>query len=110
MAILRDKIIKVSEVKPEDKMIKNITGSMMSIQIDGNATLSMKGAHTNFESDEFYDIAMINMTTLGKTTQASEPGLYMVIVEGIDEIKTWFNSNEIKKIQKKNKDFVGLLK
>lgn len=33
-----------------------------------------------------------------------------VFNEGIDEIKTWFNSNEIKKIQKENKDFVGLLK
>lgn len=95
MAILRDKIIKVSEAKPEDKMIKNITGSMMSIQIDGNATLSMKGAHANFESDEFYDIAMINMTTLEKTTQASEPGLYMVIVEGIDEMKLEFSGDGV---------------
>ena len=33
-----------------------------------------------------------------------------VFNEGIDEIKTWFNLNEIKKIQKENKDFVGLLK
>lgn len=33
-----------------------------------------------------------------------------VFNEGINEIKTWFNSNEIKNIQKTNKDFVGLLK
>lgn len=95
MAILRDKTIKVSEAKPNDKTIRNITGSMMSIQIDGNATLSMKGAHANFESDEFYDIAMINMTSLEKTTQISEPGLYMVIVEGIDEMRLEFGGDGV---------------
>lgn len=95
MAILRDKTINVSSAQESDKTIKNITGGMMSIQIDGNATLSMKGAHANFDSEEFYDIAMINMTTLGKSTQATEPGLYMVIVEGLDEMKLEFGGEGI---------------
>ena len=35
------------------------------------------------------------MTTLEKTTQASEPGLYMVIVEGIDEMKLEFSGDGV---------------
>lgn len=87
MGILRDKTINTSSMVESDKFIKNILGSSMSIQIDGGAKLSMKGAHANFESENFYTIAMINMSTLEKVAEASAPGLYLVVVEGIDEIQ-----------------------
>ena len=87
MEILRDKTINAGTVKPQDKIIKNITGNTMSIQIDGDAKLSMKGFHANFESNNSYAIALINMTTLDKVTETTTPGLYLAIVEGIDEME-----------------------
>ena len=87
MEILRDKIIDTSKMTSKDKIIKNITGNTMSIQIDGDAKLSMKGSHANFESNESYAIALINMTTLDKVTETSAPGLYLAVVEGIDEME-----------------------
>ncbi len=95
MEILRDKTINTGDAKPQDKIIKNITGNTMSIQIDGDAKLSMKGSHANFESEQSYAIAMINMTTLDKVTETTTPGLYLVIVEGIDEIQLDFSGNGI---------------
>ena len=87
MEILRDKIIDTSKMTSKDKIIKNITGNTMSIQIDGSAKLSMKGSHANFESNESYAIALINMTTLDKVTETNAPGLYLAVVEGIDEME-----------------------
>ena len=87
MEILRDKIIDTSKMTSKDKIIKNITGNTMSIQIDGDAKLSMKGSHANFESNNSYAIALINMTTLDKVTETTAPGLYLAIVEGIDEME-----------------------
>lgn len=95
MEILRDKTINTGDAKPQDKIIKNITGNTMSIQIDGDAKLSMKGSHANFESEQSYAIAIINMTTLDKVTETTTPGLYLVIVEGIDEIQLDFSGNGI---------------
>lgn len=68
MGILRDKTIDTTKAKPSDKLIKNITGSTMSIQIDGDIQLSMKGSHANFDTDKSYDIALINMSSLDKMT------------------------------------------
>ena len=87
MEILRDKIIDTSKMTSKDKIIKNITGNTISIQIDGEVKLSMKGSHANFESNESYAIALINMTTLDKVTETSAPGLYLAVVEGIDEME-----------------------
>ena len=87
MEILRDKIIDTSKMTSKDKIIKNITGNTISIQIDGDAKLSMKGSHANFESNNSYAIALINMTTLDKVTETTAPGLYLAIVEGIDEME-----------------------
>ena len=87
MEILRDKIIDTSKMTSKDKIIKNITGNTISIQIDGDAKLSMKGSHANFESNNSYAIALINMTTLDKVTETTTPGLYLAIVEGIDEME-----------------------
>ena len=87
MEILTDKIIDTSKMTSKDKIIKNITGNTMSIQIDGDAKLSMKGSHANFESNESYAIALINMTTLDKVTETKAPGLYLAVVEGIDEME-----------------------
>ena len=87
MEILRDKIIDTSKMTLKDKIIKNITGNTMNIQIDGDAKLSMKGSHANFESNNSYAIALINMTTLDKVTETTTPGLYLAIVEGIDEME-----------------------
>ena len=95
MEILRDKIIDTSKMTSKDKIIKNITGNTISIQIDGDAKLSMKGSHANFESNESYAIALINMTTLDKVIETTAPGLYLVIVEGIDEIQLDFSGNGI---------------
>ena len=95
MEILRDKIIDTSKMTSKDKIIKNITGNTISIQIDGEVKLSMKGSHANFESNNSYAIALINMTTLDKVTETTTPGLYLVIVEGIDEIQLDFSGNGI---------------
>ena len=95
MEILRDKTINTGNAKPQDKIIKNITGNTISIQIDGEVKLSMKGSHANFESNESYAIALINMTTLDKVIETTAPGLYLVIVEGIDEIQLDFSGNGI---------------
>ena len=95
MEILRDKIIDTSKMTSKDKIIKNITGNTISIQIDGEVKLSMKGSHANFESNESYAIALINMTTLDKVIETTAPGLYLVIVEGIDEIQLDFSGNGI---------------
>lgn len=86
MITLRDKTIDLASIKEEDKKIKNIIGSTFSFQIDGSATLSVNGSHSNFDSDQEYALAVVNMTTLDKTTSASGPGIFMVVVTGIDEV------------------------
>lgn len=93
MAILRDRFIDTTNVKEEDKIIKNITGSTMSIQIDGGATISLRGSHSNFESDEDYALALVNMTTLATSATATSPGIYLSIIEGIDEIQLEIGGN-----------------
>lgn len=82
--VLRQNTIELNNIKEEDKIIKNIKGSTLSIQVDGSGTLSLKGRH--YESDQTYDLGLINMTTLSKTTAVSSPGIYLAILEGIDEI------------------------
>ena len=86
MVILRDKTIDVASMTDNDKIIKNITGSTLSFQVDSDVTMSVNGSHSNFESDEDYSLAIVNMSTLDKTTSTSGPGIYMVIVTGIDEV------------------------
>ena len=86
MVILRDNTIDTANISEDDKKIKNITGSTLSFQIDGSATLSVNGSHANFDSDQEYALAVVNMTSLDKTTSASGPGIFMVVVTGIDEV------------------------
>ena len=95
MEILRDKTINAGTVKQQDKIIKNITGNTMSIQIDGDAKLSMKGSHANFESNNSYAIALINMTTLDKVTETTTPGLYLDIIEEKDEKELEINGSGV---------------
>lgn len=95
MGILRDKTIDTTKAKPSDKLIKNITGSTMSIQIDGDIQLSMKGSHANFDTNKSYDIALINMSSLDKMTVTTGSGLYLVVVEGIDRVELSFSGNGI---------------
>ena len=52
MVILRDNTIDMANISEDDKKIKNITGSTLSFQIDGSATLSVNGSHANFDSDQ----------------------------------------------------------
>lgn len=86
MVILRDKTIDVASMTDNDKIIKNITGSTLSFQVDGDAIISVNGSHSNFDSDDEYALAIVNMTTLDKTTSTSGPGIFLVIVTGIDEV------------------------
>lgn len=90
---LRDKLIDTSKITDSDKLITNITGDTLSVQVDGTATVLFKGSHANFPSDEFYPIALINMTTLEKVTTTSGPGLYVGIIEGMDEITLDISGN-----------------
>ena len=59
----------------------------MSFEFDGFDILYMIFSHANFESNNSYAIALINMTTLDKVTETTTPGLYLAIVEGIDEME-----------------------
>lgn len=86
MAILRDRTIDTTNVQEADKVIRNVLGSTMSIQVDGSATISLRGSHSNFDSTASYAIALVNMTTLETSATASDAGLYLAIIEGVDEI------------------------
>lgn len=80
MAILRDKTIDVASIKEEDKIIKNINGSSLSIQVDGSVAVDLKGQHTNFNSDTYYSIGLVNLSTLEKVSTIEGLGLYMAII------------------------------
>ena len=86
MIILRDKTIDLASITDDENIIRNITGSTLSFQIDGDATLSVNGSHSNFESENDYALAIVNMTTLDKSPSVTGPGIFMVIVTGIDEV------------------------
>lgn len=83
---LRDKTIDVSKMTNADKVIKGVRGSTLSLQVDGNVNLTLKGSHENFESSQYYTIGVINMTTMAKATSITGAGLYLAIIEGLDEI------------------------
>lgn len=83
---LRDKTIDISKMTNVDKVIKGVRGSILSLQVDGNVNLTLKGSHENFVSDKYYPISVINMTTMEKATSITEKGLYLAIIEGLDEI------------------------
>lgn len=84
--VLRDKTINTSNITDSDKIIKGVRGSTLSIQVDGNVNLTLKGSHENFISSQYYTIGVVNMTTMQKMTSITGAGLYLVIIEGLDEI------------------------
>lgn len=87
MTTLRNITIDLSKVKKEDKFIRRITGDMLSIQLDSPISLTVKGSHKNFDEGNMYPLAIINMTTLAKSTTVEEAGVYSVMVSGIDEVE-----------------------
>ena len=87
MATLRDRTIKASNVTEKDKYIKNIQGTSLNIQVDGSCKLSISGGHSNTIEGPNYALTGINMSTLEKVSNISSPGLYLFIIEGLDEIE-----------------------
>lgn len=83
---IRDNTIHLTNVKDSDKVIRNVKGSTLSLHIDGEVSLTLRGSHENFDSIQAYPIAIVNMSTLEKNTIVSEAGLYLAIIDGLDEI------------------------
>ena len=87
MTTLRDVTIDLNNLKEEDKYLRRISGDMLSIQLDSPISLTVKGSHKNFDEGNMYPLAIINMTTLAKSTTINEAGVYNVMISGIDEIE-----------------------
>lgn len=87
MTTLREKTIDVSNMTENDKIIRNISGDTLSFQVDDNMTITLKGRHIGMKSDNYYNLGVINLTTLTKEEQISAAGLYSTIIEGVDEVK-----------------------
>ena len=87
MTTLRDVTIDLNNLKEEDKYLRRISGDMLSIQLDSPISLAIKGSHKNFDEGNMYPLAIINMTTFEKSTTVNEPGVYNVMISGIDEIE-----------------------
>lgn len=87
MAILRDKTIDASNVTDSDKYIKGIQGSSLSIQVDGSVKLSVSGGHSNTVDGPNYSLMGVNMSTLAKVSNITSAGIYLFIIEGLDEVE-----------------------
>lgn len=83
--VLREQTIDTDKMTENDKSIKNVFGDVLTIQVDGSAELTITGKNT--ELDDYYDIGLVNMTTLSKESSISSPGYYMAIITGLDDIK-----------------------
>ena len=85
--IVRQGTIKIGEAKPEELIIKNFgeASSTFSIQVD-NGSVSLKAKHrNNYDTEEIYPLAMIDMSNFN-TVKTATNGLFMTVLDGIDEI------------------------
>ena len=63
MITLRQKTIDLASVTEADKKIKTIGGNSLSIQVDGNVELELKGKHSDFNSNASYKLGILNLST-----------------------------------------------
>lgn len=87
MLTLREKTIDLSNLKDEDKILNRLSGNILSIQTDSAATIGIKGSHRNFDGEEMHPLTFIDMGTLSKISSITSPGIYMVLITGLDEVE-----------------------
>lgn len=86
MIVLREKIIDLSAVTEADQLIKNVSGSTLSLQLDGVGEITVMGSVQGGKDAIKYPLAIINMSTLNMNTTVSERGIYTVSIDGIEEV------------------------
>lgn len=86
MIVLREKIIDLSAVTETDKLIRKVSGSTLNLQLDGVGEITVMGSVQGGKDAIKYPLAIVNMSTMSINTTVSEKGIYMVSIDGIEEI------------------------
>ena len=87
MTTLRNKIIDLKNIKEDDKIMSRLRGEVLSIQVDGEASISIKGSHNNFDRKDMHSLSFVDMGTLSKISTISKSGIYLVLTAGLDEVE-----------------------
>ena len=82
---LEERFIDLTKVSPEELLFKKVQGGSLSIQVDGEASITLMGKHSELET--FYNVGVINLTTLGKQSSITGAGIYFCAVTGMDLVK-----------------------
>lgn len=83
------KFFNAVEEQQESNVLKNGIGSILILQVEGNASLfeiKVEGSIDN-ESNEYYDIAVINNENFEVKNKIENIGIYTVGVDGYSNIK-----------------------
>lgn len=86
MSTIRSNTIILEKLKEEDKIIDSIRGDSLSIQVDGEMTVAIKGQHTDFDTQNSYNIGLVDLSTLEKVPTIKKAGVYLALIEGLDRI------------------------
>lgn len=85
MSIIFSRKIDLSNYDPTELVIGNTNGGQLTIQIDGAATLAVKGKH--IQSETYVNLGVVNATTFDVTDSITNPGIYNVDISDVDNIK-----------------------
>ncbi len=85
MSIIFSRKIDLSNYDPSELLIGNTNGGQLTVQVDGAATLAVKGKH--IQSGTYVDLGVINATTFDVTSSIDNPGIYNVDISDVDNIE-----------------------
>lgn len=78
-------IIDLSNYTEEDLIVKKLQYGLVAIQVEGSATVSIKGKTSAL--DDYVNLCVINLGTLTKSNNIAGAGAYLCGVNGLDELK-----------------------
>lgn len=85
MRTIQEKTINLANIASGDLFIKKAEGDTLYIQVEGSASISVKGK--NSEIDAYVMVPAINMSTFAKSDNITEEGFYMCVIGGLDQIE-----------------------
>lgn len=85
MRTIQEKTIDLANIASEDLLIKRAEGDTLYIQVEGSASISVKGK--NSEIDAYVMVPAINMSTFAKLNNITEAGYYMCLISGLDQVE-----------------------
>lgn len=82
--MFQEKVIDLSNYKPEDLIISGIQGGILSATTEGSPIVMFKARNSEIDAD--FNLAVINMGTLAKVDYINGQGAFLIPCSGIEKV------------------------